>query len=176
MPKEQDATLLGLQTAIQMEIDGKEFYIRASQASKNELGKKLLKQLSVEEDIHRKAFESIYKKISAHQGWPAYKASDDRIQGLRTIFADAVQAMGKEGVAITTEPTAVQTAMDMENKTYDFYKKRSAAAIYSGEKDFYEEIAAQEKEHHRLLAEYFEYLQDPQSYFVQKEHLSVDGG
>jgi rubrerythrin len=176
MPEEHDATLSGLKTAIQMEVDGKEFYIRISEASRNELGKKLLKQLSLEEDIHRKTFESIYKKISAHKGWPVYKASDERIQGLRTMFADAVRSMGKDGVTIATEIAAVQTAMDMENKTYDFYKKRSAAAIYSGEKDFYEEVAAQEEEHHRLLLEYFEYLQNPEFYFVQKEHLSVDGG
>ena len=31
MPEEHDATLAGLKTAIQMEIDGKEFYIRTSQ-------------------------------------------------------------------------------------------------------------------------------------------------
>jgi rubrerythrin len=57
MAKEQDVTLAALKTSIQMEIDGKEFYIRSSQTSANEMGKKLLKQLSNEEDIHRKVFE-----------------------------------------------------------------------------------------------------------------------
>ena len=45
MAKEQDTTLKALKTAIQMEIDGKEFYLEASRASKNELGKKLLEQI-----------------------------------------------------------------------------------------------------------------------------------
>ena len=53
MAKEQDKTLGALQTAIQMEIDGKEFYLKASRASNNELGKKLLRSLASEEDIHR---------------------------------------------------------------------------------------------------------------------------
>jgi rubrerythrin len=176
MVKEQDATLEGLKAAIQMEIDGKEFYVRASETSKNELGKKLLKQLSIEEDLHRKQFEAVYKKISSQKEWPETKIGQDRIQGLKTLFAGAAQAMGKGAATITTELTAVETAMEMENKTYDFYKKRSSAAIYSGEKEFYEEIAAQEKEHHRVLLEYFEYLKNPEMYFVQKEHLSVDGG
>jgi rubrerythrin len=176
MVKEQDVTLAALKTAIQMEIDGKEFYLQASQASKNEPGRKLLKQLSAEEDIHRKVFEKIYKNISAHKGWPETNISPDGIQRLETIFAGAVKAMGKDAITITTELTAIETAMDMENKTYYFYKKRSGLAAYSGEKELYEEIAAQEKEHHRVLLDYFEFLKNPAAWFVQKEHHSLDGG
>ena len=55
MSSEQDVTLGALQTALQMEIDGKEFYLKASKASKNELGKQLLKKLAGEEDIHRQS-------------------------------------------------------------------------------------------------------------------------
>jgi rubrerythrin len=176
MAKEQDVTLEALKTSIQMEVDGKEFYLKSSQASTNELGKKLLKQLAAEEDIHRKVFEKIFKNISAHQGWPASKIGDDRIQGLKTVFAEAINAMRKDTKTITAELSAVETAMDMENKTYDFYKKRSGLAIYSGEKEFYEEVAAQEKEHHRLLLDYFEFLKNPAAWFVQKEHPSIDGG
>ena len=39
MANEQDKTLKALETAIQMEIDGKEFYLEASESSGNELGK-----------------------------------------------------------------------------------------------------------------------------------------
>jgi rubrerythrin len=53
---------------------------------------------------------------------------------------------------------------------------RSSLAAYSGEKELYEEIAAQEKEHHRVLLDYFEFLKNPASWFVEKEHSSVDGG
>ena len=50
MTTEQDKTLEALQIAIQMEIDGKEFYLKASRESSNELGKKLLQALAGEED------------------------------------------------------------------------------------------------------------------------------
>jgi len=176
MAREQDTTLAALQSAIQMEIDGKEFYLKSGKVSTNDLGKKLLTKLAGEEDIHRKVFEGIYKKISANKGWPETKISQDRIQGLKTLFAEAIKAMGKDTKTIPTELGAVQTAMDMENKTYDFYKKRRGLATYSGEKQLYEEIAAQEKEHHRLLLDYFEFLKNPAAWFVQREHSSVDGG
>jgi len=87
-----------------------------------------------------------------------------------------MNAMKRNPAAFTTELTSVQKAMDMENKTYDFYISRSARAVHNAEKKLYQEIAAQEKEHHRVLLDYFEFLKDPASWYVQKEHSSVDGG
>ncbi len=77
---------------------------------------------------------------------------------------------------MTAEIDAVQKAMDMENKTYDFYKSRGAKATYDAEKQFYQALAGQEEEHHKVLLDYFEFLKDPAAYFVQKEHHSLDGG
>jgi rubrerythrin len=175
MVKEQETTAGALQTAVQMEIDGKEFYLKSSQASTNELGKKLLKKLAGEEDIHRKVFEDIYKTISDRKSWPAIKMDSDGGQGFVTLLATATREMAREGGPIPTELDAIEKAMDMENKTYDFYKKRSGLAKYSGEKELYEEIAAQEKEHHRALLDYFEFLKNPAAWFVLKEHPSIDG-
>jgi rubrerythrin len=176
MTLEQDTTLGALQTAIRMEIDGKEFYLKASQNSRNELGKELLKKLAAEEDSHRLVFEHIYKNINTRKSWPEKAYKGDGGRGLRTIFARALEAMDKNVEAIATELEAIQTAMAMENKTYDFYRSRSGQAHYDVEKQFYEEVAMQEEEHHRVLLDYFEFLKNPAAWFVQKEHLSFDGG
>ena len=61
MTTEQEKTVKALQTAIQMEIDGKAYYLEASRKSGNEMGRKLLASLAAEEDIHRAVFEKIYK-------------------------------------------------------------------------------------------------------------------
>ena len=52
MVTEQDKTLKALRTAIQMEIDGKEYYLKTSQTSSNKMGAKLLRSLSQAEDAH----------------------------------------------------------------------------------------------------------------------------
>jgi rubrerythrin len=176
MTGEQDITIGALQTAIQMEIDGKAFYLKASQASRNDLGKELLKKLAAEEDGHRQVFERIYKDIGAKKSWPEKAYKGDGGRGLRTIFARALEAMNKDTDAIASELEAIQTAMAMENKTFDFYKRRSGQATYDAEKQFYEEVAMQEEEHHRVLLDYFEFLKNPAAWFVQKEHPSLDGG
>lgn len=176
MATEYEMTLEGLQTSIQMEIDGKEYYLKASQTSGNELGKTLLETLSREEDSHRRRFETIFTAISAKKDWPATDLQPDGGKGLRTIFARATEKLGSDVEAVATELDTVKTAMDMENKTYDFYKRRGGTAIHEAEKEFYETLAGIEQEHHLILLDYYEYLKDPAAWFVKSEHPSLDGG
>lgn len=176
MPNEQEVTLKALETALQMEIDGKEFYLKASQASKNKLGKDLLKKLAAEEDIHRQAFQDTYNTIKDKEDWPDVKYRSDGGQALRTVFAGALENMDKTTTSIQAELDAVQTGMDMENKTLDFYNGRARQALFAAEKQLYEAIAVQEGEHYRVLMDYYDFLKDPAQWFVNKEHTSVDGG
>lgn len=176
MATEYELTLEGLRTSIQMEIDGKEYYLKASQASGNELGKTLLETLSREEDSHRLRFETIFKDISGSKDWPASDLQPDGGKGLRSIFARATEKLGSGVETVTTELDTVQTAMDMENKTYDFYKRQGETATHQAEKEFYETLAVIEQEHHLILLDYYEYLKDPAAWFVKSEHPSLDGG
>ena len=176
MVTEQDKTLEALQTAVQMEIDGKEYYLKASQESSNELGKKLLASLAAEEDIHRQKFEEIYNAIRNKRAWPVTEFQPDGGQRLRTIFAQATEEIGSNIKALATELDAIQTAMAMENKTYDFYESQGESATHDAERGFYKTLAAEEREHHLVLLDYYEYLKDPAGWFVTKEHPSLDGG
>ncbi len=176
MVTEQDKTLEAIQTAIQMEIDGKEYYQKASQSSDNQLGKELFQSLATEEDIHRQKFESIYNAIRNKRAWPEAHLLPDQGRRLRTIFAKATEKIGSNIKAPATELDALQTAMDMENKTYDFYKSQSQNTDYEVGRNFYETLATQERGHHQVLLDYYEYLTDPSGWFVKKERHSLNGG
>jgi rubrerythrin len=108
--------------------------------------------------------------------WPVTDFQPDGGKRLRTIFAKETEGASLKTKPHATELDAVQEAMDMENETHDFYKSRSQAATYKSEKDFYETLAAEEKEHYLILLDYYEYIKDPASWFVTKEHPSLDGG
>ncbi|OGN98045.1 MAG: hypothetical protein A2Y89_06355 [Chloroflexi bacterium RBG_13_51_18] len=176
MPNEQEATLKALETALKMEIDGKEFYLKASQSSKNKIGQDLLKKLAAEEDIHRQVFQNIYNTIKSKKGWPDVKFHGDGGRGLKTVFAEAMKNMKNQTKGLKEELDAVKTAMDMENKTLDFYHARSKKTPLDAEKQLYDALAMQESEHHRVLLDYYEFLKDPAAWYVQKEHTAVDGG
>jgi len=176
MGTEQSKTLEALCTAIQMEIDGKKFYLKSCESSGNRLGRELFQTLAAEEDIHRQKFEGIYKTIEGKKAWPRTDFKPDKGKRLKTLFARATEAMGANVKALASELDAVKTAMDMENKSYDYYKSRAQAVAFTAEKDFFEVVSGEEREHYLVLLDYYEYIKDPAGWFVKKERPSLDAG
>lgn len=175
MSQEQEATLAALQIALKMEEDGKVFYLKASRASGNPLGSKLFQNLAAEEDIHREVFKKIYGKIKSNKGWPDTAFVTDGGKHLKTVFAEAMEKMDKNFTPAKEQLEDVKTGIDMENKTLDYYRRQMQKAS-GAEKQFYEQLTMQESEHSRVLQDYYEFYNNPSSYYVIKERQSVDGG
>lgn len=172
MATEQEKTLAAVRRAMQMEIDGKEFYLRAARASGNPLGSKLFNTLAKEEDSHRLKFKAIFEAIQAKKNWPAVDLEPVAEKELKTVFAAAPAQLELK----SSELEDVQTAMQMENKTMDYYKSQAATAAFAEEKRYYETLAKEESVHHKVLFDYGEYLKNPADYFTMKERHSLDGG
>lgn len=176
MVTEQDKALQAMQMAIQMENDGREYYLLMSQQSSNNLGKKLMETLAAEEEQHRQRFKEIYNVLRNKKAWPVINIPSGQGKMLRNIFTQAAEDIIVDNIQLDTELDAVKTALDMESKSYDFYKKQETSATYPAEKDFYQNVAYEEWQHHLVLIDYYEYLKDPASWFTSKEHPSLDGG
>lgn len=174
MATELNQAVKALQFAIQMEIDGKEYYLKTSQKSRDEVGKKLLAALSAAEDIHRQEFETIFESIRAKQAWPSVKLPLPA-KGIKTIFAEALGQIKPVPISSgATEIDAVNKAIDMETRSYDYYKSQAKRAA-GAEMEFYEAVAAEEQVHHLVLLDYKEFLNNPAAWFVKAEHPSFDG-
>jgi rubrerythrin len=164
-----------LQFAVGMEIDGKEFYQKASQKSSNKLARELFQQLANEEDVHRKKFEEIYQVLKRGQNWPDVEPPSEKGKKLKSLFAQAAKTLGSKVKAAESELEAIKIAMGMESKSYNFYHSRSEQSTLPLEKRFYEALAGEEREHHLALLDSYEYLSDPAGWFTKKEHWSLDG-
>jgi rubrerythrin len=176
MATEQDRTLQVLKLAIDMETDGQKFYLQASQRSGNKMGKELLKSLAAEEERHRQTFIGIYEAIRNKKAWPRIDLPPERDKKLRTIFARASVADSATVKPDSSELDAVQTAIEMEVKSYNLYAGESKSARHDTEREFYDKLAGEERQHHLILLDYSEYLKDPAQWFTGKEHHSLDGG
>ena len=102
MANDQKKTLDALRTAVKMEIDGKEFYIKASQASNSKLGKTLLQSLAKAEDSHRLKFIQIYEEVRDKNAWPKNVAKPQASASLKTVFSKATEKMASKGESLTT--------------------------------------------------------------------------
>ena len=175
MESEQARTIKVLQLAVQMEVDGKKFYQKASRKSSNKLAKELFRQLADEEDIHRKRFEEIYKALKRGQNWPDVEPPFEKGKTIKSLFAEATKALGSKFKVAESELEALKAAMDMEIRSYNLYHTRSAASMLPAEKQFYKTLAGEERGHHLALLDSYEYLSDPAGWFTKKEHWSLDG-
>lgn len=174
MTTEQNQTLAALQYAIRMETDGKEYYLTCSRESRDGFGKKLLAALAAAEDIHRQRFEEIFRALQSKKAWPEIQLRPSNAE-LKTIFAAALQQRPSTTAGPTNELEAVKRAIEMEAKSYDYYKDQGKAASYGTQRDFYEKLAAEEREHHLALLDYQEYLGNPAGWFAKTERPSLDG-
>jgi len=175
MRSEQARTIEVLQLAVRMEIDGKEFYLKASRKSSNKLGKDLFQQLAAEEDVHRRKFEQIYDALKRGQKWPDVEPPSEKGKQLRSLFSEATRALGTKVKVAESELEAIRVALDMEKKSYDLYHSRSEESTLPVEKRFYQALAGEERGHHLALTDSLEYLSNPAGFFTKSEHWSLDG-
>jgi rubrerythrin len=173
---EQDRVLGALETAIEMELDGKACYLAASEGSRNSAGRQLLRSLAEEEEHHRLRFSAIYDSVRRKMGWPVLEPKPGRASDIRSTLRQACNALGADVSSTAGELEALRTAIDKEKKSYDFYERQAKDASYASEKVFYNSLAEEEREHELTLLDYDEYLADPAGWFVKKEHPSLDGG
>jgi len=173
-PAEAKKMVEALQTAIQMEVDGRKFYQQASQKSSSKLAKKLFEELASEEDEHRRKFEEIYEEVKKGHDWPAAEPPSERGKRIKSIFTEATKELGKKVKVAESELEAITTSMNMEIKTYDLYRSRAEQSTIPVEKRFYEALAAEERGHHLALLDSYEYFTDPAGWYVMKQH-HLDG-
>ena len=176
MEGEHGKTLEAIQFAIQMEIDGKAYYQKASRETGNKVGRELFDWLAGEEDKHRQRFEDIYNTIKKQKAWPEVNIQPHRGDILKTLFSEAMRSVGSDVRAANAELDTIDKAMDMEKETEKFYSSRGEEAVYDAEKKLYASLAAEERGHYLALVDYREYLIDPAGWFRKAEHHSLDGG
>jgi rubrerythrin len=174
--EEKNQTFEAIKFAIQMEIDGKEYYKKASRQSNNKVGKEFFEWLANEEDKHRRIFGGIYNTIRKQKAWPEVVLQPRKGAILDTVFSEEMKLVASNVKATDTELDSIARAMEMENKTREFYKGQYQKAHYDAEKKLFSALAAEEEGHYLALVDYREYLIDPAGYFLKAEHHSLDGG
>lgn len=173
---EQQRMIQAITAAIELETEGRECYLAAAQSSANEAGHKLLQSLAEEEDDHRRRFEALYQSVSRDHGWPAAALRAPSARQIRQNLAAVCREIGVKVSGAAGELEMVNIAIEKEKKSHEFYREHAEKAVYQTEKEFYTTLADEEWEHARALLDYAEYLTNPEDWFAETEHPSLDGG
>jgi rubrerythrin len=175
MSKQTERMTGALETALQMEVEGKEFYQKTGQKSVSPLVQELFKNLAAQEDVHYRRVQEVHAAVKAGNRWPEKESTFNRPRSLQTVFKDAIEKMGAHFEAPSAEVEALKIAISMEDKSYSFYRNREEEAGSPAEKAFYKALTGEERVHYLTLQSSHEYLSNPEGWFTMKERWSLDG-
>jgi len=165
-----------LETSIEMEEEGRRFYLEAAKKLTNEFGKKVFEALADDETRHiaaiRKYCVVVAKKKSAKlcNVMPMHKGIAERI-----LFGQNDAEILKKMPAEADDLKAYEIALDMENKGYAFYKKVLEGAKAEEAKELYRFLLLEEEAHQEMISNAYEYLKDPAAWFAKEEEPIVEG-
>ncbi len=157
-----------IQKSIQLEKEGRDFYIDSAKKIKNSVGKRTLERLANDELIHISRFKELYEAISNKSvetlPTPAKNVTtfDELFGRLKDQLDDAIDELTEVGV---DDAETLEMALDLENHTHLFYKKASEEMKEEKVKTLYRLLAEEEKAHYDLLSKALNYLADPSLYF-----------
>jgi rubrerythrin len=172
--EESQKALEILQSAMNMENDGREFYLKAAENSKSSLPKNLFEVLAKEELVHQEVISEIYDALKSGKQWPDVRITQVIGENTENIFSAALKDPQQQKAA-SDDLEAVGIALEMEEKSFKLYSGRAEESDNPIEMEFFQALAHEEKKHIASLRDTEEYLTDPEGWFMAKQHITLDG-
>jgi rubrerythrin len=149
MANETEALIKALKTAIQIEDNGLETFLKFAKKTKDETGKNMFIQLALDEQQHRLILEKQLNKLVEEGQWVEVEVPKSTIEMVApTIREKANRVKGESGVG---ETEALNTALDLEKKTAAFFREQADAVNTVAAKDLFNRLAEWEDSHYDII-------------------------
>ncbi len=174
MTKVQEYMLKALKEALQMEVDGRQFYLEAAKKTKNEGVREILEYLAESEVYHIKKFQEIYQSLQEDPNWTEELAEfkPPQIEPYACVMA---MSQAEQGKATKKELEPLVTGLKMEQCSIDYYTKLAKETNVPLARRFFMSLAHEERGHYLMLLDMHNYLTDPADWFYVTEMSMVDG-
>jgi rubrerythrin len=163
-----------LKRAIEMEQEGKRFYLESASSVKSGLARRIFEELAKEEDYHIIMIKKIYKQITEDKKpLTEWITSTGGPGDLEKVFQESLK---EEAKASADDLSALRFGLEREEKSISYYEALAREAESNFEKRFYLTLSYEERGHHLRIMDAMEFLTDPASWYYIKEGDMVDGG
>ncbi len=141
-----------LAEAIRFETEGREFFLKAAERTKDYFGKMMFESIAEDELGHIKRIKGIHDDGLASGTWesPPLPLGEKRLE---TIFQRAKGQIAEQVNVDADEMEAVRLAIQLERKGHQFYSRLADEAGEEAEKRFYIQLAEEETRHLSILQE-----------------------
>lgn len=176
MPERYEQVLKVFLVALELEEKGKAFYEKTARESKNLLAQKIFKMLAKDELIHKKRIKVIYQSLNQSGVWDEdWKKLQVDSEAPEKIFKELKKKTAKKLKVGSGDLAALEVGLGLESASINFYQERLAKAEDQAEREFLTQIIKEEKNHHSLLSDMKLFLQDPSTWYLEKEKPGLDG-
>ena len=174
MTNVQEYLLKALKDAIQMEVDGRQFYLEAAKKVKNEGVRQILEYLAESEVYHIKKFNEIYQSLEKDPNWTEKLAEFKPPHGEPYACVMAMTQTEQE-TGGKDDLDALKTGLKMEQCSIDYYTKLAKETPIPLARRFFMSLAHEERGHYLMLMDMHNYLTDPADWFYVTQMSMVDG-
>jgi rubrerythrin len=157
-----------LKFALELEAMGAQLYLTLAAKTTNRLAKLLFYSLADKEVEHARRFDTIYADLhNKNSDVSLPKETEAGVeQELKAFFKKAGETDLKSG---KVQIEGYESAMELERKSYDAYKKFGDEAKTEAEKKFFQALMAEENEHYVALSNVYLYLTDNGDWMQEDE-------
>ena len=172
--KMQEYMLQALQDAVQMELEGRQFYLEAAKKVQSAGVREILAYLAESEKYHIEKFNQIYQGLQKDPTWTESLAAFKPPKHEPYV---CVMAMAKDDQASGGQDdlAALRTGIKMEECSIDYYTKLAKETNNPLARRFFMSVAHEERGHYLMLMDMHNYLSLPEDWFYVKQMSHVDG-
>ena len=156
-----------LEIALSTEKNGLKTYIDFAYRTHDESGKNMFIRLAADEFEHMTILEKQRESIQEKECWIAVKLEKSEIEKLTPALKEKVKKVkGSEGL---DQMSALQTALDMENRAIKFYAEQVQISTDLKAKDMYIRLVKMEQAHYELIQAEIDYIEKTGFWFDLRE-------
>jgi len=156
--------------AVQLERDGRAFYLEVAAKAENDLTQKMFASLADDELDHIAWIEEMLPGVDT-----ASAANRRLYQRLGHIFADVSEAKLRKVAASNSDVEAINMAIGIENESVAAYEKWQDEAEEQDVKKLCNVLAGIERFHVQVLSNTLEYFEHTPDWFMQEEQWNFEG-
>lgn len=167
--------LKALKDAVQMELEGRQFYLEAAAKVKSQGGRQILEYLAESEKYHIDKFKEIYRSLEQDPAWTESLAEFKPPQHQPYVCVLAM-AQENQGTGGKDDLQTLRTGIKMEECAIDYYTRLAKETNIPLARRFFMSVVHEERGHYLALLDMHNYLSDPADWFYITEKAHVDAG
>jgi len=162
-----------IKTAIKMEEEGRDFYKKAGDCTKDRFGKMMYASLAEDEVRHKKLLEAMRANTP-----PSAMELDIPLpkEKLKSVFAGIGKDVCARVPSTSDDLEAITFAMGKEAESYRMYAEGAKAAPSEAAKSALERMAKEENQHYEILEQTKYFLEQHENWSIWEDGGPIEGG